>query len=301
MTPREELQDAAALRGEIAAGRTADDRLARDLNRPRARHAASPGPYLERLEREPSAPGTELVARAQAGDLAARAALIEQLMPQISRVARTYRSGQVERQELLQEGVVGVLRALERFDAERGVPFWAYAAWWVRQAMQQLVAELTRPLVLSDRALRDLSRLKQAHHAAVQSHGRAPTRAELAAAADMSPEHVEDLLAAERAPVPLDRPATDDDQQLGSFGDLLTDPLAQDAYEDAIARIATEELRRLLSGLSERERQILRLRYGLDGPELSLRQVGARLGLSPERVSQLEHRALAKLADHAVG
>jgi len=105
-----------------------------------------------------------LVRRAQAGDRAAREALVEHLLPLIGAVARSYRTGgAVQRVELLQEGVLGVLRALERYDPARGVPFWGYASWWVRQAMQQLVAELTGPLVLSDRALRHLSRLKQAH------------------------------------------------------------------------------------------------------------------------------------------
>lgn len=297
MTSTPEPSGARRLRDQIAAGRADDDLLAARLDRPRARHAAGPGDYLERLDAEPGDVDPALVVTAQAGDLAARAELIERLMPRISRIAGSYRAGRVERQELLQEGVVGVLRALERFDPARGVPFWAYAAWWVRQAMQQLVAELGRPFVLSDRALRDLSRLKQAHYDAVQRLGREPTRRELEAAADMSAEHVADLVSAEAAPLSLDGSGPDGEQDLGALGELLADPLADDAYEQAVAHIATEELRQLLAGLSDRERHILRLRFGLDGPELSLRRVGDRLGLSAERVSQIEHRALAKLTD----
>src|SRR5207248_3815401 len=104
-----------------------------------------------------------LVDEAIAGERQARAQLVEAFLPVIASVASNYRSSQrITRTELVQEGVVGLLRALERFDPTRGTPFWAYASWWVRQAMQQLVAELTRPVVMSDRALRQLSKIKDA-------------------------------------------------------------------------------------------------------------------------------------------
>jgi RNA polymerase sigma factor (sigma-70 family) len=235
-----------------------------------------------------------LVERAQSGDMAARATLIQAYMPALSAVARTYRTSQIGRQELLQEGVVGLLRALERFDPARGVAFWSYASFWVRQAMQHLVAELTRPVVLSDRALRSLSRLKQLHHEELQRSGRTPTRSELAERSGLEPGQIDDLVAAE-AGHSLDESVQGVDGELGSFGDLLVDPMAEQDYERALAAITIEALHSVLSGLSERERYVLELRYGLDGDELSLRQVGERLGLSGERVRQLERRALAKL------
>ncbi|MDP9385101.1 MAG: sigma-70 family RNA polymerase sigma factor, partial [Actinomycetota bacterium] len=240
-----------------------------------------------------------LVARAQAGDADARAALVEALLPLIGSAARTYRgSGAVQRIELLQEGVVGLLRALERYDPARGVPFWGYAAWWVRQAMQQLVAELTRPAVLSDRALRHLARVKDAHADALRETGREPGRDELAGRAGLTGEQVDDLMAVERAPRSLEAPARDEDGggAIGAFGELLADPLAEDEYERVLRAIETEEILALLSGLSDRERDVLRARYGLDGEEESLRAVAGRLGLSAERVRQIEQRALGKLA-----
>ena len=208
--------------------------------------------------------------------------------------------------ELLQEGVVGLLRALERFEPERGVPFWGYATWWVRQAMQQLVAEITRPVVLSDRALRHLARLKQAHHDVVGQTGHEPSRDELATRTGLTHEQVDDLLATERAPRSLHDPIEGAEDDVGTFGDLLADPLAQDAYEAVLAAIEVDELHAMLAGLSDREREILRARYGLDdaddrGDELSLRTVGDRLGLSGERVRQIERRALNKLAADALG
>src|ERR687885_16824 len=247
-------------------------------------------------EEAPAATELALVRAAKSGDPAARARLVDAFMPLISASARTYRSTHVHRVELLQEGVVGLLRALERFDPDRGIPFWGYATWWVRQAMQQLVSELTRPVVLSDRALRHLARLKEAHHDAVQRSGRQPSRTELAERSGLSLDQVDDLLATERAPRSLQEPVAGADGEIGTFGELLADPLAEDAYEDVLQAIEVRELHALLAGLSDRERQVLRMRYGLDGDELSLREVGSRLGLSGERVRQIERRALAKLA-----
>jgi RNA polymerase sigma factor (sigma-70 family) len=299
---REDADSAYELRAELSRGHALDRDLARDLGwSAPARSSGAPGYMAALADRPAVAPATELalVGAAKAGDAAARARLVDAFMPLIASTARTYRSGRVHRVELLQEGVVGLLRALERFDPDRGLPFWAYATWWVRQAMQQLVSELTRPVVLSDRALRHLARLKEAHRDAVQRSGRQPSRTELAERSGLSLDRVDDLLATERAPRSLQEPVAGADGEIGTFGELLVDPLAEDEYEHVLAAIEVEELHALLAGLSDRERQILRLRYGLDGDELSLREVGDRLGLSGERVRQIERRALAKLATDA--
>ena len=295
-----------ALRDEISRGQQLDRDLARNLGRSEPVRSPVAGDYLEALGRRPLlAPDVErrLVLAAKGGDRAARAQLVEAFMPAISALARTYRSGQVQRLELLQEGVVGLLRALERFEPERGVPFWGYATWWVRQAMQQLVAELTRPVVLSDRALRHLARLKQAHRDVVQHSGREPTRTELASRAGLALEQVDDLLATERAPRSLQEPVHGAEDDIGTFGELLVDPLAEDEYEQVLAAVEARELHALLAGLTDRERDVLSARYGVEdgGEELSLRTVGDRLGLSGERVRQIERRALSKLGAAAKG
>jgi RNA polymerase sigma factor (sigma-70 family) len=289
------------LRDEIARGQRLDRDLAGDMGRRLPAPSAVGGAYIEALDRRAQlseAAERRLVLAAKHGDDGARAQLVEAFMPLISSLARTYRSGQVQRLELLQEGVVGLLRALERFEPERGVPFWGYATWWVRQAMQQLVAELTRPVVLSDRALRHLARLKQAHHETVQQTGREPTRDELVARTGLTAGQVDDLLATERAPRSLEEPVVAGEDDIGTFGELLADPLAEDEYEAVLAAVEVRELHALLAGLSNRERDVLRARYGLDddGEERSLRTVGDRLGLSGERVRQIERRALSKLA-----
>jgi RNA polymerase sigma factor (sigma-70 family) len=289
------MEDSRQLHEQIREGRQLDRRLAHRLGRPEPLRSTADGTYLEGLPAGAPPPELALVARAQAGDAAARARLVEAYMPLISTMARTYRSGHVQRQELLQEGVVGLLRALERFDPGRGLPFWAYASWWSRQAMQHLVSELTRPIVLSDRALRHLSRLKQLHHEELQRSGREPSRSELAERSGLDLAQVDDLVATERARS-LDDPVTAGDGEVGTFGDLLADPLAEEEYERVLEAIEIEELHDLLAGLSAREREVLTLRYGLGGEEQSLRDVGERLGISGERVRQIERRALGKLA-----
>jgi RNA polymerase sigma factor (sigma-70 family) len=291
---RQELD--ANLDSAVRRGQRLDRDLARELGKPEpSRPGPAPGYVLDRPGLPPAAE-RRLVAAAQTGNAAARARLVDTFMPLVAGLARTYRTVHVQRQELLQEGVVGLLRALEGFDPTRGTPFWAYASWWVRQAMQQLVAELTRPVVLSDRALRHLARVKDAHRDALNRDGREPGVEELAERSGLSAEQVADLLATERTPRSLEQPAGEDGTGIGTFGELLVDPLAEDEYERVLAAVEAEALHALLAGLSDRERHVLRARYGLDGEEESLRDVGGRLGLSAERVRQIEQRALAKLA-----
>jgi RNA polymerase sigma factor (sigma-70 family) len=284
------------------AGRSqqADRELAAALRLAESSGPAPSATYLDELGRRPPLPRERersLVAAAKRGDRRARAQLVEAFMPLIASVAGVYRpSPTINRLELLQEGVVGLLRALERYDPDVGTPFWAYAAWWVRQAMQQLVSELSYPVVLSDRALRQLARLKDAHAAALAELGREPSREELAARAGLRPEQVDNLLSVDRAPRSTDEAVTTEDGVVGTFGELLADPLAEGEYERALNAIERRELVALLSALSERERAVLRARYGLDGEEQTLRQIADRLGLSAERVRQIEQRALGKLA-----
>jgi RNA polymerase primary sigma factor len=240
----------------------------------------------------------ELVRAAQRGDATARETVVETFTPFIAGLARIYRrSPAVERAELMQEGVVGLLTALERYDAEIGTPFWAYASWWVRQAMQRLVAELGRPVVLSDRALRQLARVKDAYSECLRSEGREPTLFELAGDTGFSKEQVESLLAVERSPRGLHDPRHNDGGSPDPLIEMLADPRAEDEYERVLPSLETERVRRLREGLGERERDVLRERFGLGCPERTLREIGARLNLSAERVRQIEERALDKLRD----
>ena len=236
---------------------------------------------------------------AQRGRRGARDEIVDAFIPQIASVARLYRGTRaVCREELMQEGVVGLLRAVQRFDPTLGTPFWAYASWWVRQAMQQLVSELTRPVVLSDRAVRQLTRVRNAERGRLQAQRRMPTLHEIAADTGLPRRQVENLIAASRTPRALDEPIGEESGS--TFGDFVSDPRAEDAFERVPTRAEADDLEPLLQRLDERERMIMRARYGLDGPERTLREVALVLGVSAERVRQIEARALEKLRD-AVG
>ena len=240
----------------------------------------------------------ELVLAAKAPDAFARRALVETFLPLIGGVARMYRrSPAVTHEELMQEGVVGLLLALGRYDPALETPFWAYAAWWVRQAMQRLVTELGGPFVLSDRALRELARLRAIEREAARHRGGSLTAGQLAARAGMREDHVEELLAARRRPRGLHEPAGPLDRA-ATVGDRLVDDTAQDAYEQVERQLEAQlVMRSIATTLDAREQAVLRQRFGFDGTETTLRAIARALGLSAERVRQIEAAALDKLRD----
>jgi RNA polymerase sigma factor (sigma-70 family) len=237
-----------------------------------------------------------LVSHAQCGGPREREELVSAYQPMIASVAYSYRRAtSVERDELTQEGVVGLLRALERYEPDRGVPFWAYATWWVRQAMQQVVSELSRPIVLSDRASRQLARIKAAQRRFEQAHQREASSEEVAAIVGLPRSQVESLLCAERATRGLDEPACAENGDGASVGEMLADPPAQEAYDRIPEHLLATEVPHLLVHLTDREQTVIRSRYGLGGPERTLREVAPMLGVSAERVRQIEQDSLAKL------
>jgi RNA polymerase primary sigma factor len=267
-------------------------------NRRSPRRAARPAPT--RLSERPQlllAPmretQSELLLAARLNRPHARARLVESFMPLIGSVARIYAYvPAVDRAELIQEGVAGVLRALERYDPELGTPFWAYASWWVRQAMQQVVSELSRPVVLSDRALRQLARVRDARRSFIRANSREPSVNELAAESELTLEQLHRLSVADRRPRGLEEPLDDESAGGATFGDSVRDPRAEEAYDAVALRMAAEEIPRLLTHLSERERRVIDARYGLGGPERTLRELGEELGISAERTRQIEQAAL---------
>ena len=199
----------------------------------------------------------------------------------------------------MQEGVVGLLRALERYDVELGVPFWAYATWWVRQAMQQVVSELSGPIVLSDRALRQLARVKEAQRKFEQARGRAATYDDLANGAGLPRRQVESLICTDHAPRGLDEPAGGETGDRTTPAEMLADPPAEDAYQGVERRLLAAQLPCLLAQLSERERMIICSRFGIGRRPQTLREIAEFLGMSAERVRQIERASLDKLTEAA--
>jgi RNA polymerase sigma factor (sigma-70 family) len=229
----------------------------------------------------------QLAARTIAGDREARARLVAESLPLLRRLARRYRGRGVEDEDLEHDAVVGLLRALERFDPSRGTPFWAYARWWVRQSLQQALAESGRAVRLPTHVLWDMHELKEQRERLGAQLGRDPRIVELADALGWSVGRVEQTLRAEAPARSLDAPAG----ETLATADLLEDPLAADAYEGVLGDIAVAQIQPLLLRLSDREREILALRAGGE----SLRQIGRRLGISGQRAAAIEGRALAKI------
>jgi RNA polymerase sigma factor (sigma-70 family) len=235
-----------------------------------------------------------LVIAAEAGDREAAGALIQTFLPEIHALARRFRhSPGVEYADLVQEGVTALLFAARRYDTRLETPFWAYAAFWVRKAMQELVADLSRAVALSDRAARSLAALRTARSEFQVAHGREPTVPELAEAAGQPRAQVERLLAADATAHSLDSAGGPDG--VGRLGDQLRDPQAEEAYDAVLDGIELAEVRPLWESLSERELFVLRAHFGVGRPAQNLGQIGAALGLSAERARQIEAAALGRV------
>jgi RNA polymerase primary sigma factor len=236
------------------------------------------------------------VRAAQRGDAAAREQLLEDFLPLVRRAARNYSgNAALDVEELVQEGVVGLLTALERYDPDLGPPFWAYASWWVRRMMQRLVADLTLPVVLSDRALRQLACVKHARHDHEQAHHCQPSSGEIADSTGYTQEQLDSLTCAELSPRSLDEPLQGDDGAAGTLAELLADPRSGEDYYAIEQELEADYLRHRPNDLGTRERTVLRARYGFDGPIRTLHDVGDELDLSAERVRQIQEGALEKL------
>jgi RNA polymerase primary sigma factor len=242
----------------------------------------------------------DLVVATERGDAGACRQLVDAFLPAIAGVARRFDGGRgVQRIELMQEGVAGLLFAARRYDPRLETPFWAYASFWVRKAMQELVAEVTRPVALSDHAVRGLARVRMARREHVQTHGAEPTRAELAAATGFSRAQLDSLLAIDRRPRSFEEPVNADEGATATFGETVADPEAEREYEQVLDNLEIEEVRDLADGLDERERTVLRRHYGLGQAPQTLNSIGSDLGVTAERIRQIEKGALEKLREAA--
>jgi RNA polymerase primary sigma factor len=237
----------------------------------------------------------DLVIAVECGDSVACRRLVEVFLPAIANLARGFQRSRVERRELLQEGVAGLLFAARRYNSELETPFWAYASFWVRKAMQELVAQLTRPVALSDRAVRDLTHIRRARNESLQTEGKEPTTEELSAATGLAPAQVESLLATERMPRGLEDRFSTDDASSPTIGETIVDPVAEQAYEEVLDELEIHGVLNLTDVLEERERAVIRSHYGLGEEPRTLSEIGAGLGLTAERARQIEVAALTKL------
>ena len=212
----------------------------------------------------------------------------------VANVARQYQGLGLSREDLMQEGSLGLLRGIDKFDLRRGKPFGSYAVWWVRQGVRHALATQARTIRLPVHQLASRYALGRASRRLAQTLGRDPSEQELAEATGMSAQGVSDLMRVSTEPVSLDMPRSSDSES--TIGDVIADTDTRSPNEQVSARESLTELRNLLDDLSPRERHVVSLRFGLDGEdERTLEEIGRSLELTRERVRQICAEALDKL------
>ncbi len=296
-------EDVAALRSELEARDVEIEPAGRNAPEPSFDLGAAVGStdslslFMSRASHYPLLTAAEEVAlakRVERGEKAAKERMINSNLRLVISIAKRYQGHGVPLPDLVQEGVIGLNRAVEKFDWRRGFKFSTYATWWIRQACQRAVSNQSRTIRVPTHVHERRLKLARASKKLEARLARDPTREELAEESGLSLLHVDEALDAAEAPVSLNQSIGSEGD--GELGDLFGDPSAEDPVQEAADSLQRESVRRAMGRLPERERRILELRFGFDGESTSLEAIGKELGITRERVRQLESQAMDHLA-----
>lgn len=285
LTPAQELQ----------LGRTVQERVALQALKEQLTQDIGVEPSLEQWAKAADLDVSELAAKLKQGQKAKQAMITANLRLVVT-IAKKYKDRNLEFLDLIQEGTLGLERAAEKYDPQKGFRFSTYAYWWIRQGITRAIAEQSRTIRLPIYLTEHFNKIKRTQRELSQSLGRSPTTAEIAQALSLTPEKVREYLHLSHHTLSIDRKIGDDqDQALVDFIEA-SNPLPEDFVTGTTL---TESLQQLLGILTPQQREVLTLRYGLtDGRELSLTAVGRRMDISRERVRQLQKAALSQLQKH---
>jgi RNA polymerase primary sigma factor len=236
----------------------------------------------------------ELAGRVQQGDEEARGQMIECNLRLVVKIARTYENYGLPLLDLINEGNIGLMKAVERFDASRGVRFSTYAVWWIRQAIIRALANQSKTIRLPVHAGQKLAAMRRMANDLRQEHGRDATDEEIAEAMGTTAEMVAALRGVALHPTSIDAPVGQADG--ASYGEIIADEKAEAPYEQLVAKSNSELIGKLLGKLPDRQAQVLRSRFGLAGErQRTLEEIGEHLGITRERARQIEQGALRRL------